>query len=418
MGSASRSSRPASCAGRACGRDADVEPPPMIGTTTPDEGRRGGCRGRSSATATRSRWRRGGSASLAEFGYRHPEFAARRPAPRRRRAGSPTSSPAGQSDKREVGSFARQGETRGAPRDAPTADETGEAHAEAGAGVGRSSDRCSLRRRRTPTIPSALGVTCTVAADDVRECGSTTSAQHLSELGRHADRRQHRLPAGPRQRTDGNYPLIIVGHGYGGSKIGFGASGSTSGLRQFTSRGYAVFSMTDRGFHESCGSAASITAGGSALRQRLHPPDGRSLRGPGRPVLRRRARRRGPRRRPASRGDRRLLRRRPLAAARHAQGPRDDAGRQPGPLDEPGARHCRCESPAATPNIPWSDLAYSLTPNGGKLDYVADPAYTGRMGIEKESFNNGLYAVVDAGRRALLRRRRRTPRPAPTSRPT
>ena len=49
---------------------------------------------------------------------------------------------------------------------------------------------------------------------------------------------------------------------------------------------------------------------------------------------------------------------------------------------------------AATPNIPWSDLAYSLTPNGGKLDYVADPAYTGRMGIEKESFNNGLYTVV------------------------
>jgi hypothetical protein len=52
---------------------------------------------------------------------------------------------------------------------------------------------------------------------------------------------------------------------------------------------------------------------------------------------------------------------------------------------------------AASPNIPWSDLAYSLTPNGHKLDYIADPAYTGRMGIEKESFNNGLYAVVTLG---------------------
>ena len=68
------------------------------------------------------------------------------------------------------------------------------------------------------------------------------------------------MPSG----TDGNYPLIIIGHGYGGSKIGFGASGSTSGMREFTSRGYAVFSMTDRGFHESCGSPASFTAGGSA----------------------------------------------------------------------------------------------------------------------------------------------------------
>ena len=82
------------------------------------------------------------------------------------------------------------------------------------------------------------------------------------------------FPAEPSSGTDGNYPLIIVGHGYGGGKIGFGASGSTDGLRQFTSRGYAVFSMTDRGFHESCGSDASITAGGSACDNRLHPPDG------------------------------------------------------------------------------------------------------------------------------------------------
>jgi hypothetical protein len=46
---------------------------------------------------------------------------------------------------------------------------------------------------------------------------------------------------------------------------------------------------------------------------------------------------------------------------------------------------------AATPDIPWSDLAYSLTPNGAKLDYVADASYTGRIGIEKQSFDSGLY---------------------------
>ena len=32
---------------------------------------------------------------------------------------------------------------------------------------------------------------------------------------------------------------------------------------------------------------------------------------------------------------------------------------------------------AAAPNIPWTDLAYSLVPNGSTLDYVADAPYRG-----------------------------------------
>ncbi len=32
---------------------------------------------------------------------------------------------------------------------------------------------------------------------------------------------------------------------------------------------------------------------------------------------------------------------------------------------------------AAAPNIPWTDLAYSLAPNGSTLDYVADAPYVG-----------------------------------------
>ena len=46
---------------------------------------------------------------------------------------------------------------------------------------------------------------------------------------------------------------------------------------------------------------------------------------------------------------------------------------------------------AAAANIPWTDLAYSLTPNGSTLDYVADASYEGRIGVMKESFVNGLY---------------------------
>ena len=243
------------------------------------------------------------------------------------------------------------------------------------------------------TIPSALGVTCTVAADNVRECGSTSPRSTSASWDGTPIDVNIAFPPDPGS-GDGNYPLIIVGHGYGGSKIAFGASGSTSGLRQFTSRGYAVFSMTDRGFHESCGSAASVTAGGSACSNGyIHLMD-----------------------------DRYEIRDAQFFAGELADegvvdGQRVGAigGSYGGGLSlqlatlkdrvmMPDGSLVPWTSPvhgipmriaAAAPNIPWSDLAYSLTPNGHKLDYVADPAYTGRMGIEKESFNNGLYATVN-----------------------
>ena len=53
---------------------------------------------------------------------------------------------------------------------------------------------------------------------------------------------------------------------------------------------------------------------------------------------------------------------------------------------------------AAVPQWPWTDLAYSLMPNGRTLDYVADAPYRGPdgtapIGIEKASFVSGLYAT-------------------------
>ena len=46
---------------------------------------------------------------------------------------------------------------------------------------------------------------------------------------------------------------------------------------------------------------------------------------------------------------------------------------------------------AAQPDIPWTDLAYSLQPNGHTLDYVADAPYLqrGRIGVMKQSFVAG-----------------------------
>ena len=53
------------------------------------------------------------------------------------------------------------------------------------------------------------------------------------------------------------------------------------------------------------------------------------------------------------------------------------------------------EIAGAAPDIPWTDLAYALAPNGGNLDYIADAPYLGhvdRVGVEKEAYVNALYA--------------------------
>jgi cephalosporin-C deacetylase-like acetyl esterase len=56
----------------------------------------------------------------------------------------------------------------------------------------------------------------------------------------------------------GPYPLMMMFHGYGGDKLGLGS------MQRWLDRGYATFSMSDRGFHESCGSPESQAASGGA----------------------------------------------------------------------------------------------------------------------------------------------------------
>ncbi|HEV7561944.1 MAG TPA: hypothetical protein VGO24_00450, partial [Solirubrobacterales bacterium] len=56
------------------------------------------------------------------------------------------------------------------------------------------------------------------------------------------------LPPEPGSGPDGPYPLIGDFHGWGGEKIGIEAQ--TEG---WAKSGYAVFSMSDRGWGKSCG---------------------------------------------------------------------------------------------------------------------------------------------------------------------
>jgi dienelactone hydrolase len=236
-------------------------------------------------------------------------------------------------------------------------------------------------------------VSCSTAGDGVRECGVVSSdsgggtrSTAPSWDGTPIDVKVA-FPPDPSPSPDGNYPLIIAGHGYGGSKNDF----SFSDMRHFTDRGYAVFAMTARGFHQSCGRPNAITAAAGACNNagwihlmdaRYEVRDAQFFAG--------------------ELADEGLVDGQRVGAIGGSYGGglslelatlKDRVMMPDGslvPWTSPVDHH-PMRIAGASPNIPWSDLAYSLTPNGGKLDYVADASFAGRPGIEKESFQSGLY---------------------------
>ena len=66
------------------------------------------------------------------------------------------------------------------------------------------------------------------------------------------------FPPEPASGPDGPYPLIMLFHGYAGSKL------SLANMTPFLNKGYATMSMTTRGFGQSCGTATSRTELGAA----------------------------------------------------------------------------------------------------------------------------------------------------------
>ena len=155
----------------------------------------------------------------------------------------------------------------------------------------------------------------TEAATGVRFCEGTMNSRVRTFDGVPLDANVA-LPPAPADGGDGNYPLIIQLHGWGGSKSGLGS------MRTWAEAGYAVLNYTARGFGNSCGSPQSRAADPAALRPGLDPPGGLALRGSRLAVPGRAPRRPGNRRPPAHRRDGRLLRRRPEPPARGAPRPR------------------------------------------------------------------------------------------------
>jgi Acetyl xylan esterase (AXE1)/X-Pro dipeptidyl-peptidase C-terminal non-catalytic domain len=200
------------------------------------------------------------------------------------------------------------------------------------------------------------------------------------------------LPPEPAAGADGPYPVIGDFHGWGGAKIGL-----TEETQGWAERGYVVFSMSDRGWGNSCGASdpdrillkpqcakgynhlmdtryevrdaqhlISVLADEGVAAPRRIGATGASYGGGLSMAL-------------AALGNRTMLPDGSLV-----------------PWTSPGGKVM--ELAAAVPQWPWSDLAYSLMPNGRTLDYVADAPYRGPggnapIGIEKASFVTGLYAI-------------------------
>jgi predicted acyl esterase len=242
-------------------------------------------------------------------------------------------------------------------------------------------------------FPTLYGgdVSCAVqpAKGDVRLCGGeTTTWDGKTQIDVNVV-----LPPQPGSGADGPYPLIGVFHGWGGSKLGL----EDARIQDWAQRGYAVFSMSDRGWGDSCGGQdpdrlsepLACAAGYNHLLDTRYEvrdaqylisvladegvavPDkigatGVSYGGGMSMAL-------------AALRDRTML---PDGSLVPWKSPKGTA----------------MELAAAVPQWPWSDLAYSLMPNGSTLDYRADNPYRGPdgkapIGIEKSSYVTGLYGT-------------------------
>src|SRR5262249_4643359 len=97
-------------------------------------------------------------------------------------------------------------------------------------------------------------VACTVQGDGVRFCGSSSPRSTVAAFDGVPIDVNVAFPPAPASGPAGGYPLVMIFHGYGGSKVDVGS------MHRWLDKGYATFSMTDRGFHESCGNDASVAA--------------------------------------------------------------------------------------------------------------------------------------------------------------
>ncbi|MBK8293478.1 MAG: acetylxylan esterase [Solirubrobacterales bacterium] len=190
---------------------------------------------------------------------------------------------------------------------------------------------------------------------------------------------------------DGPYPLAMYFHGFGGGKEGF-----TGDLARFLEKGYAVFSMTDRGFKRSCGKTAAITDleanGESCAKGFIHLMDTRYEVRDAQYFA-------------GLLADEDLILPKKIGAvgASYGGGKSMALGALKNRIMKPDGSYAPWKSPmgkdmeiaAAAPIVPWTDFAYSLLPNGRTLDYVKDSPYEKPFGVMKAQIVSALLPSGD-----------------------
>jgi hypothetical protein len=230
--------------------------------------------------------------------------------------------------------------------------------------------------------PRPFGTLECAPQDGVRFCPGSTATRVKTFDGVPLDVNVA-LPAS----GDTGLPLVVLSHGYGGSKLGF------ADMRPWAARGYAVLTLSARGFGDSCGSVASRASDPVGCARgwvrlddvRYEARDVQQLAGlladdgiadPHRIGVT-----------GISYGGGVSLE---LAALR-------DRIMRPGgtlaPWTSPGGRAMRIAG--AVPQIPWSDLVYALEPNGRTLDYtITGPGDDlSPIGVVKQSWVAGLFGL-------------------------
>src|SRR5947209_2943002 len=210
--------------------------------------------------------------------------------------------------------------------------------------------------------------------------------------------------------SDGPYPLVLIPHGYGGHKSGLEDHEASwiPTSHQWAQRGYAVISYSDRGFGDSCGSASSRAAAVITAAQIADPGYAQACQQGWIKLLDTRFEVRDTQYLAGLLVDQGLVD--PVRIG--SVGPSYGGGMSlmlatlHDRMMNPDGSLTAWRSPNGTPmrmaggapTIPWSDLTYSLVPNGRTLDYAYAQPNDDRtpIGIVKQSFVAGLYAQGQA----------------------
>ena len=186
----------------------------------------------------------------------------------------------------------------------------------------------------------------------------------------------------------GPYPLVVLVHGWGGQK------GALKDSKPWAERGYAVLYATARGFNGSCGTPQNRNDPGCATGwirlddTRYEVRDVQHLAG----ML----------------VDEGIAdpRRIGVQGCSYGGGVSVALGLLRDRVMQPDGTYAPWTSPkgrpmsvaATAPCIPWTDLVYSLVPNGRHLDYTLSTERESRdpSGVMKQTFVSGLYALGSA----------------------